>query len=149
MMRLPTPLFLGSPDPELQALSSGLGQARVIANGVSLMHTLVAHDDPGFLVPLATALRCAGYIVTACDNGMSAWDDLNRNNINLLITQIQFPYPQPDGIALALKARGIQRDLRVVFMASTEHHPHPGGLGMCLTSPSVAQVMDAVVNAPS
>jgi hypothetical protein len=81
---------------------------------------------------------------------MSAWDDLNRNNINLLITQIQFPYPQPDGIALALKARSIQRDLRVVFMASAELHPHPGGLGTCLMSPiSVAQVMDAVVNAPS
>jgi CheY-like chemotaxis protein len=114
------------------------------------MHTLVAHDDPGFLVPLATALRCAGYTVTACDNGMSAWDDLNRSNVDLLITQIQFPYPQPDGIALAVKARSIQRDIRVVFMAGTELHPHPGELGTCLTSPvSVAQVLDAVVNAPS
>ena len=113
------------------------------------MRTLIVHDDRGFLVPLATALRCVGYTVTACDNGMSAWDDLNRNCVDLLITQIQFPFPQPDGIALALKARSIQRDLRVVFMASTELCPHPGELGTCLTSPfSVAQVMDAVVNAP-
>jgi hypothetical protein len=81
---------------------------------------------------------------------MSAWDDLNRSNVDLLITQIQFPYPQPDGIALAVKARSIQRDIRVVFMAGTELHPHPGELGTCLTSPvSVAQVLDAVVNAPS
>ena len=114
------------------------------------MHVLVAHDDPGFLAPLATALRCEGYTVTTCDNAMSAWDDLNRNNINLLITQVQFPYPQPDGIALALKARSVERDLRVVFMAAAELQSYVGDLGTCLTSPiSVAQVMDAVANAPS
>jgi CheY-like chemotaxis protein len=38
-----------------------------------MMHILVAHDDPRFLAPLATALRSVGHEVTACDNAMSAW----------------------------------------------------------------------------
>ena len=77
------------------------------------MHILVAHDNPRFLAPLATALRSVGHEVTACDNAMSAWDALNSASIDLLITQTQFPYPQPDGVALALKARGIEQGLRV------------------------------------
>jgi hypothetical protein len=89
-------------------------------------------------------------MVTACDNAMSAWDDLNWTNFNLLITQFQFSYPQPDGIALALKARSTERDLRVVFMVTGEFPPYAGGLGTWLSSPvSVAQVMNAVANARS
>jgi PleD family two-component response regulator len=61
------------------------------------MHILVAHDNPRFLAPLATALRSVGHEVTACDNAMSAWDALNSASIDLLITQTQFPFPQPDG----------------------------------------------------
>jgi DNA-binding NtrC family response regulator len=114
------------------------------------MHILVAHDDRGFLASLATTLRSVGHKVTACDNAMSAWDDLNRNSINLLVTRLQFPYPQPDGVALALKARSIEHDLRVLFIEAAEFRSHAGGLGTYLTSPvSVAQVMDAVAKAPT
>lgn len=112
------------------------------------MHVLVAHDDPRFLAPLATALRSVGHTVTACDNAMSAWDDLNRNSIQLLITQIKFPYPQPDGVDLALKARSIEGDLRVVFIAPANFRSHAAELGAYLTCPiTVAQVVDVVADA--
>jgi DNA-binding response OmpR family regulator len=113
------------------------------------MHILVAHDNPRFLAPLATALRSVGHEVTACDNAMSAWDALNSASIDLLITQTQFPFPQPDGVALALKARGIEQDLRIVFMAAAEAAAGADAeeLGTCLTSPiSVAEVVAAVAH---
>ncbi len=79
---------------------------------------------------------------------MSAWDDLNRNTIQLLITQIEFPYPQPDGVDLALKARRIEGDLRVVFIAPANFRSHARGLGAFLTCPiTVAEVVDAVADA--
>jgi DNA-binding NtrC family response regulator len=108
----------------------------------------VAHDDQRFLAPLATALRSVGHEVTACDNAMSAWDALNWNSIDMLITGVQFPCPQPDGVALALKARSIERDLNVMFTAAAEYRPYVAGLGTYLTSPiTVAQVMNAVAKA--
>src|SRR5579862_7135120 len=107
------------------------------------MHILVIHADSGFLAPLAVALQSAGHKVTARDNAMSAWDDLNRINIDLLITQVQFPYPQPDGVDLAAKARSVVPDVHAVFLGTAQSPSHVNRIDTCLTNPiSVARVMD-------
>ena len=111
------------------------------------MHILVIHADPRFLKPLAVALQSAGHKVTARDNAMAAWDDLNRISINLLVTQVHFPYPQPDGVDLAAKARSVVPDVNAVFLGTAPFSFHANRMDTCLASPiSVAQVMDAVAN---
>ena len=117
---------------------------------VCRMHILVIHADPRFLAPLAVALQSVGHKVTARDNAMAAWDDLNRISINLLITQVQFPYPQPDGVDLAAKARSVVPGVNAVFLGTARFSSHANRMDTCLTNPiSVAQVMDAVANTPA
>ena len=114
------------------------------------MHILVIHADAGFLAPLAVALQSAGHKVTARDNAMAAWDDLNRISIGLLIIQVQFPYPQPDGLDLAAKARSVVHDVRVVFLGTARFPSHANRTDTCLMNPvSVIQVIDAVANTPA
>jgi len=114
------------------------------------MHILVIHADPGFREPLAVTLQSVGHKVTARDNAMAAWDDLNRISINFLITQVQFPYPQPDGVDLAAKARTVVPGLNAVFLGTARFSFNANRMDTCLTNPfSVAQVVDAVANTPA
>lgn len=62
------------------------------------IHVLVAEDDPVFRRVIAFTLQRSGFAVTAVANGAEAWEFLQRQAVDCLVTDHQMP--QMSGIEL-------------------------------------------------
>lgn len=98
---------------------------------------ILVHDDRTFLEDLAAALEKAGHDVTMFDNSTSAWDALRAaEDVDVLITRIQFGPGKPHGVALAQWARMSCPRARVLFTARPEFEPYAEGIGAFLSMPA-------------
>ena len=75
---------------------------------------LLAEDDDSMRGFLERALAKAGYEVIAFDNGRDAFEKLEREPFDLLLTDIVMPLM--DGIELARRASDIDTDLKIMFI---------------------------------
>lgn len=77
---------------------------------------LLADDDLSTRQFLANALEKAGHGVTACADGLAAWQAFEEgaDGYDLLLTDIVMP--GLDGIELATRARTLRPALKVVFI---------------------------------
>ncbi|HEX8400128.1 MAG TPA: response regulator [Allosphingosinicella sp.] len=75
---------------------------------------LLAEDDESMRLYLTRALERVGYHVVAVDRGTAAVPLLEREQFDLLLTDIVMP--EMDGIELAQKAATIAPDMRVMFI---------------------------------
>jgi len=85
------------------------------------VRVLVADDDPIQRDLLQTALSGWGYEVVCVDDGMRAWELLQRGSrFSVLITD--WVMPELDGVALCRKVRGQPRDpyLPIILLTSRE-----------------------------
>lgn len=75
---------------------------------------LVAEDDKAVREFVARALRHSGHDVVTADDGLEALARLEKDDFDLLITDIVMP--GLDGIALALKLAKERPDLPILMM---------------------------------
>jgi two-component system cell cycle response regulator CpdR len=75
---------------------------------------LLAEDDESMRLYLTRALERVGYHVVAVDRGTAAVPLLEREQFDLLLTDIVMP--EMDGIELAQQAATIAPDMRVMFI---------------------------------
>lgn len=79
-----------------------------------MIRILLAEDDESMRVYLARALERTGYGVEAVDNGLAAIPFLEKDEFDLLLTDIVMP--GMDGIELAQEAAKIAPKMRVMFI---------------------------------
>src|ERR1700742_2784816 len=75
---------------------------------------LLAEDDNDMRRFLVKALQNAGYAVTSFDNGLSAYNEMREEPVELLLTDIVMP--EMDGIELARRATELDPALMVMFI---------------------------------
>ena len=79
-----------------------------------MIRILLAEDDQVMREYLTRALEKSGYFVTAVDRGTAALPLLDREQFDLLLTDIVMP--EMDGIELAQRAGALAPDMRVMFI---------------------------------
>ncbi|USI72914.1 cell cycle two-component system response regulator CpdR [Sphingomonas morindae] len=79
-----------------------------------MIKILLAEDDSSMRVYLARALERVGYAVSAVANGTEALPLLERDQFDLLLTDIVMP--GMDGIELAQRAAALAPSMRVMFI---------------------------------
>jgi FixJ family two-component response regulator len=78
---------------------------------------IIAEDDEALAQALGRLLKTAGYPVSVFTNSNDAWDDLKTDGRpRLLITDLVFPSPQVNGMALAAHAGNRHRHIPVIFI---------------------------------
>ncbi|WP_038036794.1 cell cycle two-component system response regulator CpdR [Thermopetrobacter sp. TC1] len=75
---------------------------------------LLAEDDQALRRFLKKALEKAGYTVIDFGEGRSAWEALEKEPVDLLLTDIVMP--EMDGIELARRAAERYPDLKIMFI---------------------------------
>lgn len=75
---------------------------------------LVVEDEPGVRDFVKRGLLSVGYDVTAVEDGQQALERLERDNYQLMVTDIVMP--GMDGIALSLKVAKDYPNLRILLM---------------------------------
>jgi DNA-binding NtrC family response regulator len=97
---------------------------------------VLVHDVAEFVESTANALRAAAYRVTTFSDTMAAIDALGTDQpIDLLITRVQYPQGQPNGVALARMARVKRPGIQVLFVGVPERLPYTEGVGELLEAP--------------
>ena len=86
------------------------------------VHTVVlVHNDPEFAESTGKALQAAGYETVSYADTMSAINALDElQQINMIITRLQFPPGQPTGVALGRMARVKRPGVNVLFVGQQE-----------------------------
>ena len=82
-----------------------------------LPHILCADDDPALRRALTRLLIHAGYKVTVAKDGLEAWEALQADRFDLLITDQEMP--RLDGLGLAAKARLHGLSVPVILMSGS------------------------------
>ena len=80
------------------------------------LRVLVAEDDPTIRELNAELLRRSGYEVAAVGDGAAAWQELNTNNYELLITDNQMP--KVTGVELLKKLWTARMNLPTIMATS-------------------------------
>jgi DNA-binding NtrC family response regulator len=78
---------------------------------------LVAEDDPDIRRLNTELLACSGYEVDAAEDGAAAWDALQRDNYDLLITDHDMP--KVTGVELLQKLHDSNLKLPVIMATGT------------------------------
>ncbi|HEV2694375.1 MAG TPA: response regulator [Verrucomicrobiae bacterium] len=86
----------------------------------SRQHILVVDDDPHIRRLNIEVLAGQGYAATAAANGAAAWDELQLNHYDLLITENEMP--MLSGLGLIRRLQDAQRDLPVIMLTGTLPH---------------------------
>src|SRR4051812_40541261 len=99
---------------------------------------LLFEDDETYLYALTKLLEQAGFRVVAAHEFTRALDTLDREKVDLLLTDIKMPLGQPHGFALARMARQRRRDLPVIYLSGLVDVPElerETALGTILVKP--------------
>jgi CheY-like chemotaxis protein len=107
---------------------------------------IVVHDEPSFLDPLVASLKAAGHEVAAFPDPTSAWNAIRfSNEVQILVTRVQFGEGKPHGVTLARWARERFPAVGILFVALPEFQDDVEDLGVLLSRPvSVPEVAEAV-----
>jgi response regulator RpfG family c-di-GMP phosphodiesterase len=109
-----------TPDPH-PFLEGGAHPAPAGPPSVASPHILVVDDEPQIRTLLAMALRREGYVVTTREDGYAALQDLEREEVSVLLTDLKMP--RMSGLELIRAAKSRRPDLASILItafASTE-----------------------------
>ena len=99
----------------------------------------MVHDDTEFATDVVAGLRQAAYDVMAFADSHSALDAMEAaRTVELVITPVQFPPGQPNGVSLGLMARNKRRGVKILFLARPENEGFADGIGEVLVAPVTA-----------
>ncbi len=79
---------------------------------------LIAEDDLSIRLLMENALDRVGYRTIGVSNGVAALEKVDKESIDLLLTDIGMP--EMGGIRLAYEIRAVLPDLKIIFMSG---HP--------------------------
>ena len=85
-----------------------------------MANVFVVEDDTAYLYVVQRVLKGLGHQVRAYSNSHDAWDAVTRKDdpIDLLLADLRFPTGQPNGVALALRARVNHPNMAVIFITA-------------------------------
>jgi DNA-binding NtrC family response regulator len=108
---------------------------------------VLVHDDSAFGEATADALRAAGNTVATFTGSLRAMSALEQEQqIDLLITGVNFPDGQPHGVALARMVLVRRRKVKVLFVAQPAMLEHTENLGVLLPAPATPADVVAAAN---
>ena len=109
-------------------------------------NVVIVHDEPEFLLRVATALRHEGFNVAAFADPIDALNDIQAGQpVDVLVTRVTFPEGSPHGVSLALVLRAKYPGLKVVFAARAERIEHTEGIGELIPHPVDLEKLVAAV----
>jgi two-component SAPR family response regulator len=108
---------------------------------------VVVHSDSEFLESVSNALQRDGHdSVVSLSDSMAALSAMEfAETVELLITGTNFQEGKPNGISLALVARRMRPNVKILFAAPPEDQKHADGLGEFLPAPVSIPYLIAVV----
>ena len=83
---------------------------------MSQAKVLIVEDDSSLREALCDTLELAGYTIAAAADGRTALDFLERDNVGMVVTDVQMP--RMDGNSLLKRIRNRQPDIPVVLMTA-------------------------------
>jgi DNA-binding NtrC family response regulator len=107
---------------------------------------VVVHNNPTFREPLAASLKASGHAVASFADISVAWDALEAaEQMEILVTRVNFGPGKPHGVALARSARFRKPGVRVLIVGRPEYAEDAAGIGLFLpNSATVSRVADTV-----
>ena len=87
--------------------------ASVHRDSIPRQRILVVEDDAVIRQLNTEVLTCSGYQVDAAEDGAAAWDALQRNNYDLVVTDNDMP--KVTGVELIKKLQDTQMNLPVIM----------------------------------
>ena len=91
--------------------------ASVHRDSIPRQRILVVEDDAVIRQLNTEVLTCSGYQVDAAEDGAAAWDALQRNNYDLVVTDNDMP--KVTGVELIKKLQDTQMNLPVIMATGT------------------------------
>lgn len=86
-----------------------------------MINILLAEDDKALNQIVRSYLLRSGYSVCACFDGEEALSAFEREQFDLIISDIMMP--KLDGFALAEAVRGVNADIPILFMSALDDKP--------------------------
>ncbi len=90
---------------------------KIVPKEERVYRVLLAEDSPFFRQMIANYLAAAGYEVDTASDGLEAWEKLQKESYDVLVTDIEMPHL--NGIELAKKIRADERLANLPIMALT------------------------------
>src|SRR5262245_60869144 len=75
---------------------------------------LVVEDDTENRTAMVKVLEGAEYKVRETDNGQQAFDIINEENIDILVTDLRLPIM--DGVELLKRTKAVEQDIEVIMI---------------------------------
>src|ERR1700761_8083054 len=110
--------------------------------GIMPAKLVIVHDDAQFIDAAQAALRRDGHDVVGLCDAMVALAALEAaQRVEILITTVETPAGQPNGVSLALMARSKRRGVKVLFVGREEAKDYTEGVGVLLIEPVTAETI--------
>ena len=88
------------------------------AGGTKMVKILVCEDERDLNRFVCLSLRNAGYEATGCYNGKEAFDKMENERFDLLLTDIMMP--EMDGFELCQSLRSFEKNMPIIFMTAKD-----------------------------
>lgn len=81
-------------------------------------HVHVCDDEPHIVLAVSLKFSKAGFRVTSDNNGQSAWESLQRDPPQLVITDLQMPLVDGLGLVKQMRAHPALKDIPVILLTA-------------------------------
>ena len=81
-------------------------------------HVHVCDDEPHIVLAVSLKFSKAGYQVTSDNNGQSAWESIQRDPPQLLISDLQMPLLDGLGLVKRMRAHPKLKDIPVILLTA-------------------------------
>jgi len=104
-------------------------------------HVLVAEDNPALQGVIALALRNAGLEVTTANTGLNAWEFLEENEVDLVLTDFNMPGMTGGSLCERMRNDPRHRETPVVLLTALsadfqrDHNPDSLGITAVIGKP--------------
>ena len=85
---------------------------------------LLVEDDPNMGYLLRDNLEMAGYRVTLCTDGSTAYPVYSKGNFNLLIVDVMLP--EKDGFTFVTEVRALDTQTPIIFLTARDRKEDRG-----------------------
>lgn len=81
-------------------------------------HVHVCDDEPHIVLAVSLKFSKAGFQVTSDNNGQSAWESIERDPPQLLITDLQMPLLDGLGLVKRMRSHPKLKDIPVILLTA-------------------------------
>ena len=104
---------------------------------------VLVHDDKAFLEEVAAAFAAVGHDIATFERSMTALEA--AQSVDVLITRLNFPAGNPNGVSLARVTRNSRPGIKVFFFGPAQMQEYTDGVGDFLPYPiTVSELVEMV-----